>query len=133
MSHSYSLDLRQRIVDAIGEGRSRRGAAADFRVSAATAVRFKQRLDRTGSIKPSQRGRPRGSGKLGPCRDVIIAKVDAQPDITMPDLAIWLKTQHGVTADPSTLSKMLCRAGYTYKKNSSGSGTRTRRCTPRAR
>lgn len=133
MSHSYSSDLRQRIVDAISQGRSRRGAAADFRVSAATAVRLKQRLDRTGSIEPSRQGRPRDSGKLGPWRDVIIAKVQTQPDITMPDLAVWLAGQHGVSADPSNLSKLLCRAGFTFKKNTDGSGTRTRRCPPGTR
>lgn len=70
MSHAYSLDLRQRIVDAISEGQSRRAAAATFKVSPATAVRFKQRLDRTGSVDPSRRGRPGGSGKLGLCRDM---------------------------------------------------------------
>ena len=133
MSHSYSSDLRQRIVDAISQGRSRRGAAADFRVSAATAVRLKQRLDRTGSIEPSRQGRPRDSGKLGPLRDVIIAKVEAQPDITMPDLAVWLAAQHSVSADPSNLSKLLCRAGFSFKKNADGGGTRTRRHPPGAR
>lgn len=132
MAHSYSSDLRQRIVDAISQGRSRRGAASDFRISAATAVRLKQRLDRTGSIEPSPQGRPRDSGKLGPFRDVIIAKVEAQPDITMPELAAWLDAQHGVSADPSNLSKLLCRAGFTFKKNADGGGTRTRRCSPGA-
>jgi transposase len=132
MAHSYSSDLRQRIVDAISQGRSRRGAASDFHVSAATAVRLKQRLDRTGSVEPSRQGRPRDSGKLGPWRDVIIAKVEAQPDITMPDLAAWLAAQHGVNADPSNLSKLLCRAGFTFKKNADGGGTRTRRRPPGA-
>jgi transposase len=127
MTQSYSSDLRQRIVDAISQGRSRRGAAADFRVSAATAVRLKQRLDQTGSIEPSPQGRPRDSGKLGPFRAVIIAKVEAQPDITMPDLAAWLDAEHGVSADPSNLSKLLCRAGFSFKKNTDGRGARTRR------
>ena len=133
MAHSYSLDLRRRIVDAISQGRSRRGAAADFRVSAATAVRLTHRLDQTGSIEPSRQGRPRDSGKLGPFREAIITKVEAQPDITMPDLAVWLDAQHGVSADPSSLSKLLCRAGFTFKKNADGGGTRTRRRPPGAR
>jgi len=50
---------------------------------------------------------------LGPYQNAIIAKVDAQPDITMPDLATWLEEHHGVKADPSNLSKLLCRAGFT--------------------
>jgi transposase len=84
-------------------------------------------MDRTGSIEPSRRGRRPDSGKLGPLRDAIIAKVQAQPDITMPDLATWLVARHDVSADPSNLSKLLCRAGFTFKKNADGSGTRTRR------
>jgi transposase len=133
MSRAYSSDLRQRIVDAISGGKSRRAAAADFKVSVATAVRLKQRSDRTGSVEPSRRGQPVGGGKLGPYRDAIIGKVEAQPDITMPDLAGWLEAHHGVSADPSNLSKLLCRAGFTYKKNTAGSGARTRRCAPGTR
>lgn len=34
----------------------------------------------------------------------------------MPDLAAWLDANHGVTADPSNLSKLLCREGFSYKK-----------------
>ena len=71
-------------------------------------------------------GRPVGSGKLGAYQEAIIAKVEAQPDITMPDLAVWLLDKHAVSADPSNLSKLLCRAGFSYKKNSAGSGERTR-------
>lgn len=133
MSHAYSLDLRHRIVEAISEGKSLRAAAATFKVSPTTAMRFKQRSDRTGSLEPSRRGRPGGSGKLGPYRDSIIVKVEAQPDITMPDLAIWLEERHGVKADPSNLSKLLCRAGFTYKKNSDGIGTRACRRAPGTR
>ena len=59
-------------------------------------------------------------------RDMILAKVEAHPDITMQDLAVWLEAKHGVKADPSSLSKLLCREGFTYKKNAAGCGERTR-------
>ena len=71
-------------------------------------------------------GRPPGGGKLGPYREAIIARVEDEPDITMPDLAAWLLGEHGVSIDPSNLSKLLCKAGFTYKKNASGIGERTR-------
>lgn len=126
MTKALSLDLRRRVTTAISAGKSRRGAAKQFAVSPATAVRLQKRLEETGSLEADQVGRPKNSGKLGPHREAIIAKVDAQPDITMPDLATWLLETKGVEVDPSNLSKLLCRAGYTYKKNSTGSGTRTR-------
>ncbi|MGV0879936.1 IS630 family transposase, partial [Martelella sp. FLE1502] len=97
-----------------------------FAISAATAVRLQKRLDETGSVEPSPMGRPKGGGKLAPYRALIIARVEAEPDITMPDLASFLLDEHGVSVDPSNLSKLLCRAGFSFKKNAAGVGERTR-------
>ena len=116
MGKSVSNDLRQRMVRGIAAGKSRRAVAAQFEVAPSTAVRVQARYAATGSVAPAKQGRPKGSGKLGPFQEAIIDKVKAQPDITMPDLAIWLEAEHGVTADPSNLSKLLCRAGFSYKK-----------------
>ena len=125
MGRSTSLDLRDRIVRGIAEGHSRRAMADRYQVAASTAVRVQDRFKATGSLEPAKQGRPVGSGKLGPHRSSIIEKVKAQPDITMPDLGCWLEAQHGVVADPSSLSKVLCKAGFTYKKSPSGLGART--------
>ena len=54
--------------------------------------------------------------------------VEAEPDITMPELAARLLEAHGVAATPATLSRLLCRRGFTYKKTADGRGVRTRRC-----
>ena len=88
-------------------------------------IRVQSAFKATGSLEPAKQGRPIGSGKLGSHQSIIIEKVKAQPDITMPDLACWLEAQHGVVADPSSLSKFLCRAGFTYKKSAPGLGART--------
>jgi len=125
MGQALSNDLRLRMVRGVASGRSRRSVAAQYEVAPSTAVRVQARYDATGSVAPARQGRPKGSGKLGPYRDALIAKVEAQPDITMPDLAAWLEAAHGVTADPSNLSKLLCQAGFTYKKNAAGRGERT--------
>jgi transposase len=125
MGRSVSLDLRLRIVRGISGGKSRRAVAAQFEVAPSTAVRLQARYAATGSVAPARQGRREGSGKLGPCREAIIGKVRAKPDITMPDLAIWLEAQHGVSVDPSNLSKLLCREGFTYKKTAAGVGERT--------
>jgi transposase len=126
MGKSVSHDLRLRMVRGIAAGKSRRAVAARFEVAPSTAVRLQARFTATGSVDPARQGRPKGSGKLGPYREAILDKVKAQPDITMPDLAAWLEAAHGVTADPSNLSKFLCRHGFTYKKNAAGIRERTR-------
>jgi transposase len=126
MGKPVSYDLRLRMVRGIASGKSRREVATQFEVAPSTAVRVQSRFAATGSVDPAKQGRPEGSGKLGPYREVILDKVKTQPDITMPDLAAWLEAAHGVTADPSNLSKFLCRHGFTYKKNAAGIGERTR-------
>jgi transposase len=101
--------------------------AVRFEVAPSTAVRVQQRYRTTGSVAPAKQGRPCGSGKLGPHRRAIIDKVMTKPDITMPALAAWLEAQHGVTVDPSNLSKLLCKEGFTYKKSAAGVGARALR------
>ncbi|WP_197536994.1 hypothetical protein [Methylorubrum extorquens] len=48
--------------------------------------------------------------------DFLIAAVEATLDITMPELAERLVTEHGVRATPATLSRLLCQRGFMYKK-----------------
>lgn len=126
MGKAISSDMRVRMLRGIASGLSRRAVAEQYEVAPSTAVRLQARFQATGSIDPAKQGRPKNSGKLGPYRDTVIEKVEAQPDITMPELATWLEAAHGVTADPSNLSKLLCRAGFTFKKNAAGGGKRTR-------
>ena len=126
MGKAVSLDLRFRMVRGIASGKSRRSVAAQFEVAPSTAVRVQARYAATGSVEPAKQGRPRGSGKLGVHRRGILDKVASKPDITMPDLALWLEAEHGVSVDPSNLSKFLVKEGLTYKKNAAGVGERTR-------
>jgi len=127
MGKSYSLDLRERIVAQVAAGGSRRGAARHFGVSDSCAVKLLARVGLTGSAEPARQGRPPGGGKLVARRDCLIEQVEARPDITMPELAAWLEAEHGVTASPASLSRVLCAAGFTYKKTPHGLGARTRR------
>src|SRR3954471_22058984 len=90
--------------------------ARHFRVSASCAVKLLKRADRTGSVEPAHRGRPRGSGRLAAHQAFLIECVEAQPDITMPELAAALEAERGVIASPASLSRVLCKAGFTYKK-----------------
>ena len=127
MSKSYSMDLRSRVVAAVVGGSSRREAARRFGVSASCAVKLLARVQATGSAEPGRRGRRAGSGKLGPFEAVVIAWVEEKPDITLPELARRLEQVHRVQVHPSALSRLLGRAGWTYKKIAGGNGDRARR------
>jgi len=116
MGKSLSLDIRERVVALVDDGFSCREAARRLRISAASAVRIMQRKRQTGGVKTSPQGRPRGS-KLDVVSGWLQTRVEAEPDITMPELAELLKQEHAVTATPAMLSRHLIhRLGFTYKK-----------------
>ncbi len=71
-----------------------------------------------GSPRPRKQGRPAGKGPLAAHLAYLIAVVEAAPDITMPELSARLQAERGVVAAWASLSKLLCRAGFSYKKNS---------------
>jgi transposase len=127
MIRSYSLDLRTRVVAAVDGGMSRRAAARHFAVSESSAVRWSGRAASEGSCAARRLGRPAGKGPLSDHLEYLIARVEAEPDITMPELAEWLMETRGISADPASLSRLLCRAGFTYKKTADGLGVRSRR------
>jgi len=127
MVRSYSLDLRKRIGLRVEQGHSRRSAAEHFGVSPSCAVKLLQRVEKTGSPAPARQVRPPGGGKLAPHLDFLIEQVKARLDITMPELAAVLLKERGLEVAPSSLSRVLCNAGFSYKKSPDGLGARTRR------
>ncbi len=116
MGKSYSIDLRERVVSCVASGHSRHEAAARFEVSPSFAVKLMARHQATGSVAPARQGRPPGGGKLAPHLEFLMAHVEKRPDITMPELADILEAEHGVRVHPSSLSRVLCGAGLSYKK-----------------
>ena len=127
MGKSYSNDQRERVVSFVEGGHSRQAAARHFDVSVSFVVKLMHRWEDTGSVAPRVQGRRPGGGRLSNCLDDVIDLVKAEPDITMPELAVAVEAWCGVTAHPASLSKLLCKAGYTYKKTADGKRVRTSR------
>ena len=117
MGKSLSLDLRERVLAFIEEGHSCHEAARRFRISAASAVRIRQRYRRFGTLAPAKRGRPAGSGRLERVGAFLRSRIEHSPDMTMPELAEALWQAHGMRAAPAELSRFVRhRLGFTYKK-----------------
>ena len=127
MGKPHPIELRERVQAEIESGESRRAAAERFKVSASFAVKLAARVARTGSVEPARQGRPAGGGKLSPYLDLLIGWVEAETDITMPELAAKLLAEEGVAVHPASLSRVLIQAGFSVKKNASGLGDRARR------
>lgn len=132
MGKPYSIDLRDRVQAGVASGQSRRAAAQRYNVSASFAVKLAARVSRTGSTEPARQGRPPGGGKLAPYLGALLEWVEAEPDITMPELAAKLSAEKQVTAHPASLSRVLLKAGLSFKKNSAGLGGQARGRAPGA-
>ena len=132
MGKPYSIDLRERVQAEIAGGRSRRAAARRYDVSPSFAVKLADRVSRTGSAQPARQGRPPGGGKLAPYLTALLEWVEGEPDITMPELAAKLKAEHDVATHPASLSRVLLKAGLSFKKNAVGHRGRARGRAPGA-
>lgn len=125
MGKTLSPDLRRRIIRFVENGGSRREAARRFEVSPSFAVKLLARWRKIGDATAARRGRRR-PGPLAAHHAFLIGAVEARPDITMPELAAALFKARRIAAAPATLSRLLCRLGFSFKKNAAGVGMRTR-------
>lgn len=126
MGKPHPIELRKRVQDEIAGGKSRRASAERFKVSPSFAVKLAARVARTGSAEPARQGRPPGKGKLVPYL-VLLEWVEAEPDVTMPELAAKLLAGKDLKVHPASLSRVLREAGLSFKKNASGQGNQARR------
>ena len=117
MGKPLSTDLRSRLVTAVAGGLSRRAAAERFGVSPASAVRWVQAVNMTGSVEAKPQGGDTRSRRIEAFRDVILGAVQAQKDISLVELAELLRTEHGASFAASTVWRFLDRHGMTFKKN----------------
>jgi transposase len=95
-------------------------------VAPSTAVRLVRRKAQTGSLAPARQGRPAGSGRLAAHVVTLVSWVEAEGDITMPELAARLLAEKAVKAHPASLSRLLRVHGFTVKKNTAGERNRSR-------
>jgi transposase len=115
MSKALSLDLRDRVIAAIEGGMSCRQAAARFRVSPASAIRWRSRLRTQGDVRPGLLGGDRRSGRIERHADVILGLVERKSDITLAELRAALAGQ-GVATSLSSLWRFFVRRRITLKK-----------------
>ena len=115
MSRSYSEDLRQRIVNAVDGGISRRQAAEHYNVSVSSAIRYARRWRETGSVQAAAMGAPRRS-KLDPHADWLLAQIDEAPDLTLEEIIARLGSERGVKSSIGGLWNFFHRHAISFKK-----------------
>jgi transposase-like protein len=89
MPKPYSEDLRERVIEAVESGASRREAAENFRLSPSSAVRWWRRWRDTGSAK----AKPGGGSKsaLEEHAEWLLALVAEQPDLTLDEIVTAMR------------------------------------------
>lgn len=115
MAKSLSVDLRQRVIAAIEGGLSCRQAAERFGVSAASAIRWRDRQKTAGDFTPRKQGGDRRSQRIEKHARFILDTLEAKSDITLAELRGKLQEQ-GVTAGVATLWRFFKRRKITLKK-----------------
>ena len=116
MSKALSVDLRERVIGAIDEGLSCRAAAARFGVSAASAIRWRALSLKTGDVRPGPLGGDRRSGLIEKHADLILGRLETQPDITLAEMQAVL-AEHGVTVSSAAVWRFFARRKITLKKS----------------
>lgn|SRR5512143_249708 len=116
MACALSGDLRQRVVDAVAQGMSRRRAAARFGVSVASAIRWAKRQETMRTVAPKKQGGDRRSDRVEKEADFILGAVEEAPDITLKELQAKLKEEQGQRFGIGTIWRFFERRRITRKK-----------------
>ncbi len=112
---AYSIDLRKKIVDAIGRGMPKAEAARTFGVGISTVKRY---------VSKAQRGEPLEPGKAPgkrPKMDEQVSKLleedlKERPFVTLQQRCDYVEAISGVRVSRSTMCRAIARIGSTRKK-----------------
>ena len=125
MPKAYSGDLRERVIEAVAAGASRREAAERFEVSVASAVKWLQRWRDNNSATPKPRG-----GSVSPLEEFateILAVIAEHPDLTLAETLAELRKRR-IRTSRSALWRFLDRHDITLKKKPASRRTAASRC-----
>ncbi len=125
MGKPLSMDLRERVIEAVEGGMSTRQAAARFSIRIAAAGSWARLKRAKGSVAPTRQGKPKGS-VLNPHADFIRELIDTRPDITLQEIAERLARERSVKVVYTAVWKFLDRHGLTNKKDRPCQRTRAR-------
>jgi len=125
----YSLDLRQKVVDAYESGDiSQRQLAKNFGVTLSFVHNLLKQYRELGTITPKLRTEQTAPKLNAKQLDVLRQLVEAQPDATLAELRERLSQKTGILIGVATVDRMLrLKLNLTFKKKSAPDEKRNRR------
>jgi len=121
---AYSVDLRSRVVAEVAAGSSRREAAARFKVSASSAIRWAELREETGRVDPRPRG-GRSRSPLEPHTAWLLELNASEGDLTLAEIVERMAETLGVKTSQSGVRRFFLRQAISFKKNAARRRTRT--------
>jgi transposase len=116
MGEYYSEDLRIRVIEAFEAGASRRAAALRFGVSVSSAIRWVAAFCQTGRRSALAQGGDTRREKIEDHADLLLAGMDAAPDMSLEEYRALLLRERGVSFAASTVWRFFHRRKITVKK-----------------
>jgi transposase len=130
MPKPYSDDLRERVIEAVEAGASRREAAESFNLSPSSAVKWLQRWRDSGSAKAKASG-----GSTSPLEkhaEWLLAAVAEQPDLTLDEIVAAMRKRR-IPGSRTAVWRFFARHDLTFKKKSLRAAEQQRPDVARAR
>ena len=112
----YSLDLRERVLDALDGGMPRADVVRTFQVSHATIKRWLVRRATHNSLAPAPR--PGQAPRITSDHEARLrAQLVDQPDATLAEHAACWNAEHATSLSQWTLGRAIRRLNWTRKKS----------------
>jgi len=118
MPKPCSLELRERVLEAILSGASRREAAEWIEVSPSSAIKWMQRWQATGSVAAKPSG-----GSVSPLEahaDFLLSLIVGQADLTLDEIVVAMRKRR-IAGSRSAVWRFFQRHDITVKKTISDS------------
>jgi len=116
---SYSKDLRVRVIRAVENGGTARGAARHFVIGDSTAIRWAKRWRETGSVEArSVKGQSRSPLKKH--EEWLLDLVRREPDLTLEEIRHRLLDEREQKAGIGSVWRFFDRHGISFKKKRAG-------------
>src|SRR6185437_4645747 len=118
MASPYSMDLRQRVIEAVEGGLSCNQAAARFEVAISTAIGWVNRNRGTGSFAPDRMGGHRPKKLVGEYREWLLQRCRERA-FTLRGLVSEL-AERGLSVDYRVVWQFVHDEKLSYKKTDAG-------------
>ena len=113
MAKAYSADMRQRVIDRVESGGSRREAAEHYEVSPSTAVIWVKCFRESGRCAAKPRG-----GSTSPLEkhaDFLLALIELEPDLTLDEVVCAIRKQK-ISGSRTAVWRFFQRHEIAFKK-----------------